>query len=128
MSRTCAHDGCNQSIAHRSAATKYCSERHRQAHYRARVKAAATAAGLPPNLSLAAVQQSTPTKTRNGDAQTARKPPKKRRRTGLSVYFPTIRDAEAAHRRLATIQPTAADLQAALAALARALDRHKTRA
>lgn len=122
MTRTCALPGCNHSIAHRSARTKYCDDRHRQAHYRARVKAAATAAGLPPNLSLTAVQQSTPTNHRNGDAQKPRKGTKRRSGKSIRISYRKALDAlednyislgvdAPRHRAMAVLRPLLTDRQ-----------------
>jgi hypothetical protein len=69
---------CGQSVAHRRENTIYVDPAHRQRHYRSRVKAAATAAGLPAVLSLQAVEQSTPTNKRHGDAP-------RRRKSGQSI-------------------------------------------
>lgn len=118
MTRTCALPGCNHSIAHRSARTKYCDDRHRQAHYRARVKAAATAAGLPPNLSLTAVQQSTPTNHRNGDAQKPRKGTKRRSGKSIRISYRKALDSMAAYlERDQLVHNPRAEAEAALSPL-----------
>lgn len=70
--------GCSEQA---SPSSVYANEKHRKRRYRAKVKAAATAAGLPANLSLESVEASTPTKARTGDAPAARK----RRKSGPSI-------------------------------------------
>lgn len=120
MTRVCALPSCQESIAHRSASTRYCSERHRQTAYRARVKAAATAAGLPPNLSLSSVQQSTPTNHRNGDAQKPRKGTKRRSGKSIRISYRKALDAlednyislgvdAPRHRAMAVLRPLLTD-------------------
>lgn len=102
--RTCALEpgpngepGCLNPISSRRKNTKFCCEAHRQEAYRRRVRAAATAAGLPANLSLKTVEQSTPTENRSGDARS-------RRKSGQSVRISYRKAVEAVGQHLALVQ------------------------
>jgi hypothetical protein len=71
---------CGKSVAHRGVKTLYL-ENHRQNRHKRKVKAAATAAGLPANLSLETVSASSPTGVRSGDAPK----PRQARKSGTSI-------------------------------------------
>jgi hypothetical protein len=124
--RVCAC-GCGASLAGRRVTVRYVSEQHRQRAYRRRLREAAKAAGLPVTLSLRTVQASNPTRNRSGDGPSAGTAQQRRRREGVSVYFPTVADAELAERMLAESlkRRTAVDSARALTAVRAALDRRR---
>jgi hypothetical protein len=122
--------GCGASLAGYSARTKFIPDsRHRQRKYRRDVKAAAKAAGVRASLTLTALREDDPTTQRDGDA--ARAPRRRRRspRSGLSIYLPTLVDAELLHRWISGLRSTdqgaAAELQAAEHALDAAITRRR---
>jgi hypothetical protein len=78
--------GCGESLKGRSARSLYLDARCRQRAYRERLNAAAEAAGVPAHLSLETIRAATPPGDRNGDAQTRRQAPP-RRRTELRVSY-----------------------------------------
>lgn len=67
---------------------------HRQRFRRRLLKRLAEASGVPANLSLKSLQASETTGDRNGDAQPPGKRPRRAPRPGVTLYLPTLEDAE----------------------------------
>jgi hypothetical protein len=109
--------------------------RHRQRFRRRMLKRLAEASGIPANLSVQTLQATDSTAERNGDAQRARKRPRRAPRPGVSIYLPTLDDAQALEGwvelgvRLAEERPDelAIDLEPALDAIVNALERRRRR-
>lgn len=87
-----------QPIPFEDGRRRFIDSRHRQRVYHRRVELAAEASGAPTRLSLRGLQAATGTSKRHSDAPGAAQAGQARKRRaprpGLSVYFPTVRDAE----------------------------------
>jgi hypothetical protein len=81
----------------------YVEVRHRQRAHRARLERAAEAAGVPPRLSLHALESTNRAPDRHGDAPARRKPRQRRPRAGVTVYLPSVELAELVRGELAIV-------------------------
>jgi hypothetical protein len=115
--------GCGQSVVGRSAKTLYVDHRHSQRRYRRKLKTAARAAGLPANLSLQTVETASTTNPHHGDAPKPRPRRQARPRPGVTVYLPTVEDAEAVAGQLARAGLPQADQ--VIAAISRRTNRER---
>lgn len=121
--------GCPEHLPTPRGRRRYVNERHRQRAYRSRLEREAAALGVPARLTHEALDATIRTEDRHADAQSAASAPtrrKSRRRPGVSVYVPTIEDAEALLGALAVLTGDVAD--AHRDALRVALERHRRRA
>ena len=103
--RLCAC-GCGESLEGRSNRALYVNDRHRQRAYRRRLEDAAEAAHVPARLSLKTLEAGTsPPRDRNGDAETARKPARARKRSDVRVSYSRLVDALGEEQAIALLTP-----------------------
>jgi hypothetical protein len=99
--RVCLYRKCDNSLGGSSIRRLYCTEKHRKARHRELLRRELEAAGLPSSLSMKTARASGTTNERPRDGHTRPAAPQKRSpRPGLSVYFPTVADAESAAHAL----------------------------
>lgn len=93
----CSLPGCGRVISTKRR-KRYCDARHRSQRHKQRLEAVAKLRGVETHPSLRTLQAGNPPPERRGDAQNGRNAPQRRRkpRPGVSVYFPTVADAELA--------------------------------
>lgn len=123
--------GCRTELGPGAVRQTYVDQRHRGRAHRARLQRAAEAAGVPPRLSLHALEEASATRERHGDAPARRKRRKTGPRPGVTVYLPTVRGAELALGLLGAGAGAIADdleLERARDAIAAALERRRARA
>lgn len=121
--------GCRTDLGPGAVRQTYVDQRHRGRAHRARLQRAAEAAGVPPRLSLHALEASA-TRERHGDAPARRQRRKTGPRPGVTVYLPSIEVARRLEAHLGDLYAggDVLDLREALAALEAALARRRARA
>lgn len=104
--------GCGQPLdLGGNGRARFVDTRHRQRHHKTKLRQLAEAAGVPVRLSLQTLDAVRTTDERRGDAETGEKRPR-RRRAGVTVYFPS---AEAAAAAAAALGALAEPIERALA-------------
>lgn len=125
------YDKHRNRLAFEAGRRRFVRESHRQRQYRVKLRRLAEAQGFTAPLSLKTVQGSTGTRDRSGDAQAGPRKRQGKPRKGLSIYLPTVQDAERLaewidHLRVGPDATT--ELEPAAQAISRALDRHARKA